>query len=600
MTSPKLLIVDDEPRIREFFVRVFSDEGWVVAGAADGIAAKEILKKEEFDVLVTDLKMPRMDGIALLKWVNKNFPETQKIVLTAYGSLDAAVTAVREGTYDFISKPIQNFEKLKITVRRAFDARSLKRENVRLITELKGKNQQLTERLSELQVAYDLLKEQSRALKEDLVTAQRIQLHLLPRKFPESEKISFASFYQPSRNVGGDIFDVVQIDEDNIVVYIADASGHGVSSAMMAVFIKQLVKPFRIENERSLVLSPAQVLKYLNEMIFTEGVQDTVFVTMLYVHIDLSNMKMVVATAGHPPLLIRRRKGSVEHIGCNCPALGIRRESEFRQQEIEFERDDVVVIYTDGITDCENDKAEQFGRQGIIDLIESAGSSPSEVYRALVNGISDFAADNPQEDDMSMLLFGFTNEKIAAVPMAMPHRHMRTKTAEHLPHNHILYRQEGGRLYFVVKGKGNWKESRPLLNSFKNAIDRGTEQVVVDLSGSPYLDSTFLGTLQQMADIAERTGGLELSLQNVPGNVLVALKELVMTSVIERINNSPYDLPEAMREITVGAVDRGEYAEHILETHELLSRLSEKNREKFQALIEALRHSPKNDSRKKH
>ena len=124
-------------------------------------------------------------------------------MLTAFGSVNSAISAVHEGAYDFISKPIDNFEKLKITIQRAYDTKKLQAENAELIKELKGKNSLLTERLQELQVAYDLMKEQSRALREDLITAQKIQFHLLPRHFPITNKVHFASFYQPSRNVGG-------------------------------------------------------------------------------------------------------------------------------------------------------------------------------------------------------------------------------------------------------------------------------------------------------------------------------------------------------------------------------------------------------------
>ncbi len=589
MEAPKLLIVDDEPRIREFFIKFFSAEGWIVGQAEDGIAAQKIINKEPFDVIVTDLKMPRMDGITLLKWINRQFPQIQKIILTAYGSVNAAISAVHEGAYDFISKPIENYEKLKITVQRAYDNKRLQQENAELIDALKEKNKELIDRLSELQLACDLMKEQSRVLKEDLVTAQKIQFHLLPQEFPKTEKVSFASFYQPSRNVGGDIFDVVQVDADNIIAYIADASGHGVSSAMMAVFIKQLLKPFKIEENEKFILSPTEVLSHLNDMIFAEGVQDTVFVTMAYVHIDLGNMKMDLATAGHPAIIIKRQDGRVEQIGCHCPALGIRRQSSFYDESVDISNGDIILMYTDGITDCENESGRQFGKEGLIDAVQTAGKSASDVYSRLVTNLKEFSAGRPQEDDMSMLLCAFTNEEIPVAQFVMPFEHKGKKEPEVVTHNHILQKQEGDKQYFLIQGKGTWKESRPLLNSLRGALDRDVSEVVIDFSSCRYLDSTFLGTLQQITETVEERGDIALVIQNVPGNILDTLDELVMEDVISRIVTQPVSLPQTMKEISVGSVDREQYAGHILETHELLSRLSEKNREKFQLLVETLR-----------
>ena len=591
MKPPRLLIVDDEPRIRHFFVKFFSNEGWVVAEAEDGVSAQKVLNEEPFDVLVTDLKMPRMDGIALMKWVNEHFPEIQKIVLTAFGSAKAAISAVHEGAYDFISKPIEDFEKLKITVQRAYDTKKLQEENAVLIDELQEKNKELTERLSELQVAYDLMKEQSRALNEDLITAQKIQFHLLPRHFPEVDKIRFAAFYQPSRNVGGDIFDVVQVDHENIVAYVADASGHGVSSAMMAVFVKQLVRPFELDEKRQFIISPSEALSYLNNMIFGEGVQDTVFVTMAYIHIDLQNMRMKFSTAGHPPIIIRHQDGSVEEIGCHCPALGISREAEFSEKTTDISNDDIVLMYTDGITDCENESGQQFGKKGLIEAIQSADRSASDVYNCISRDLNRHCAHRPQEDDMSMLFCAFTDEEIPAAELSMPLERPEREEAEIIPENHVLHKEEGDKIYFVVRGKGTWKESRPLLKSVREAIAANAAEIVIDFSDCHYLDSTFLGTLQQITEAVDGRGDTRLVLQSVSRDILDALDELVMENVMDHITSQPLPLPKEMKKITIDAIDRKQYAGHILETHELLSRLSEKNREKFQMLIESLRKS---------
>jgi len=331
-------------------------------------------------------------------------------------------------------------------------------------------------------------------------------------------------------------------------------------------------------------------------MIFAEGVQDTVFVTMAYIHIDLRNMKVDLATAGHPAIIIKRQNGRIEQIGCHCPALGIRRQSQFFDESVDVSNDDIILMYTDGITDCENKSGRQFGKDGLIDAIRSAGKSASNVYNRLVKNLKEFAEDQPQEDDMSMLLCSFANEEIPAAKFVMPFEHKGKKESEVVTDNHILYKQEDKKIYYVVRGKGTWKESRPLINSLKEALGKGVPEIVIDFSGCRYLDSTFLGTLQQIAETTEERADIVLVIQNVPGNILNTLDELVMEDVISHIVQQPLSLPQTMKEISAGNVDREQYAGHILETHELLSRLSEKNREKFQLLIQTLRKSSDKNS----
>jgi anti-anti-sigma regulatory factor len=357
----------------------------------------------------------------------------------------------------------------------------------------------------------------------------------------------------------------------------------------MAVFVKQLVRPCEMGGSRRRVIPPAELLSHLNEMIFREGVQDTVFVTMLYALIELSKMKVTVATAGHPPLIIKRHDGRVEYLGCHCPALGIRRQSQFCQTDTKVTENDILVMYTDGITDCEDESGRVFGKEGVIRAIEAGKGSAADMYELIVKGLRECTAGQPQDDDMSLLMCGFTDERIASEDTPVASGPAVRPAACEVPRNHILYKQEGERLYFVVRGKGTWKESRPLQKSIKEAISGDISQIVIDFASCQFLDSTFLGTMQQIVTLCSEKDDLSLVVQSVPSNILESLDELVLEEVIRHIAPKPLPLPESMREIATDIVDKDEYAGHILKTHELLSQLSEKNREKFQLLLETLR-----------
>jgi len=192
---------------------------------------------------------------------------------------------------------------------------------------------------------------------------------------------------------------------------------------------------------------------------------------------------------------------------------------------------------------------------------------------------------------MSMLFCAFTDEEIPAAELSMPFERAEREEVEAIPQNHVLHKEEGDKIYFVVRGKGTWKESRPLLKSVREAIAGNVAEIVIDFSDCQYLDSTFLGTLQQITEAVEGREDTRVVLQSVSRDILDALDELVMENVMDRITSQPLPLPKEMKKITIDEVNRKQYAGHILETHELLSRLSEKNREKFQMLIESLRKS---------
>ena len=135
----RILIVDDEQSIRDMLSLALADEGWDVATAGDGDAAAAALQSQPVDVVLSDIRMPGMDGLELLRHVNASAPDTDVILMTAHASTDTAIKALRLGAYDYITKPF-DLEELKITVRRALDQQTLRRDNVMLRQELAERN----------------------------------------------------------------------------------------------------------------------------------------------------------------------------------------------------------------------------------------------------------------------------------------------------------------------------------------------------------------------------------------------------------------------------------------------------------------------------
>ncbi|RMF94113.1 MAG: sigma-54-dependent Fis family transcriptional regulator [Candidatus Schekmanbacteria bacterium] len=128
---PRIMVVDDEKNLLEFMEIMLEQEGFNVTTCQNGEKALKILKEELFDIVITDIKMPRISGIDILKYIKNTSPDTDVIMITAYASHETAVEAMKAGAYDYISKPFNN-EQIKLVIRKALEKHTLKKENVRL------------------------------------------------------------------------------------------------------------------------------------------------------------------------------------------------------------------------------------------------------------------------------------------------------------------------------------------------------------------------------------------------------------------------------------------------------------------------------------
>ncbi len=136
MSLGKVLIVDDEKSMRDFLSIVLKKEGYEPTVAPDGEAAVKMIHRDIFDLVMTDIRMPKVDGLGVLREVKNISPDTIVLMMTAFASTETAVAAMREGAYDYISKPFQ-IEEVKHTLKNALEKKHLREENVRLKRELK-------------------------------------------------------------------------------------------------------------------------------------------------------------------------------------------------------------------------------------------------------------------------------------------------------------------------------------------------------------------------------------------------------------------------------------------------------------------------------
>ena len=159
MAQEKILIVDDEQSMREFFGIMLKREGYRVTAASSGEQAMEYLRKNSCSLVISDIKMPGIGGIGLLKKVKELAPETIVIMITAYASIDTAIEAMKLGAYDYFTKPFK-VDEIKHHIRKALDVRRLEKENILLKRELKSRYgfSNLIGTSSRMVEIYDLIK----------------------------------------------------------------------------------------------------------------------------------------------------------------------------------------------------------------------------------------------------------------------------------------------------------------------------------------------------------------------------------------------------------------------------------------------------------
>jgi serine phosphatase RsbU (regulator of sigma subunit) len=271
--------------------------------------------------------------------------------------------------------------------------------------ELSGSFNQMTGSIEDLLRQAD----EKKRLEEELRIARSIQMSLLPRGRLEIPGLSVTALCVPAREVGGDYYDFFKLGDDRLGVVIADVSGKGTSAALYMAELKGLM----LSLSRTCP-SPRELLIAANEII-SHNLDSRSFITMTYAVIDLAERRMHYARAGHTPLIHRRESGtgeaSVEVLVPDGLVLGLRIdggelfERLLVEAELPLRRGDLLLLFTDGITEAMNADSDFFGEERLATLVAEHGHLPPEEMRErILREIDAFVAGAPQHDDMTMIL----------------------------------------------------------------------------------------------------------------------------------------------------------------------------------------------------
>jgi len=237
-------------------------------------------------------------------------------------------------------------------------------------------------------------------LEQELEVAREIQTSFLPPCCPEVPGWQISAFWRSAREVGGDFYDFIPLPRDHEGLVIADVADKGVPAALFMAVTRTLTRAASIHSHRT----PAEVLMRLNEMIIADARSD-LFVTVFFA--DLSPVGRVIsANAGHnPPLVVRAATGEVEYLTPHGMALGVMPEVTLHNQQIKLENGDVLVLYTDGVTDALDARGSEFGLERLERCIVTHHHQTSEeIVTAIQKAINEFVGDEPPFDDLTLVV----------------------------------------------------------------------------------------------------------------------------------------------------------------------------------------------------
>ena len=376
--SYTILVVDDEPDVeplvRQRLRQQIRSGRYSFVFAQNGVEALEVLSgNPDIDMVVSDINMPRMDGLTLLSQIAQLDPNLRSVIISAYGDMKNIRTAMNRGAFDFVMKPI-DFGDLQVTIERTL-------EHMKAWKEALASRDKLV------------------SLQRELDVASHMQKSILPTQFPESEDYQTFGNMEPARNVGGDFYDIVQLEDGKIGLAIADVSDKGVPAALFMMSSRTSLKGSAIG-----LVQPGQVLHEVNNQLGEDN-ESAMFVTVLYAVYDPHTGHLSYANGGHNLPVIFHADGSTTVLPLTQGmALGVLPDMEYEEGAVTLAPGDTIVLYTDGVTEAmDQDKAE-FGMER-LQAVFAAGAPPSAkaATEAVFSAVREFVGGAPQSDDITCL-----------------------------------------------------------------------------------------------------------------------------------------------------------------------------------------------------
>ena len=371
LSDCRVLIVDDVKANVDVLVQALREDH-KLSVALDGEAALRSVEKNPPDLVLLDIMMPGIDGYEVCRKL-RAAPATREIPVMFLSSLEEVQDKTRGfevGGNDYLTKP---FEILEVKAR----VRSL----------LKAK-------------AYsDAVKEKIAA---ELAIAREIQLGILPSDIDASVTgtgVEIGALLEPAREVGGDLYEVLKLDDGRLLLAVGDVSGKGIPAALFMTVTSTLLRTMARQQHR-----PEEILRQVNDALAVQNPR-CMFVTLLCIILDPATGVVMCANAGHPsPVLVRPGAAPTVAQTKTGMVMGFMPGAEVGSTTIELQPGDSLVLYSDGVSEAYNAADQMFEESGLLECLKQAGGrSAGELAAAVLQAVRRFAGDHPQSDDITVV-----------------------------------------------------------------------------------------------------------------------------------------------------------------------------------------------------
>lgn len=382
----KLLVVDDNEMNRDMLSRRLSRRKHTVLTAENGQEALDLIEKESFDVILLDIMMPGISGIEVLKTLRQSYTASDLpiIMATAKSESEDIVEALKLGANDYVTKPL-NFPVVAARV-----------------------NTQLS-----LKKAQDALKMAHDRMKRDLEAAAEMQRSLLPEVLPNTLGVNFAWHYEPCDELGGDILNVLALNDKCVAMYLLDVSGHGVPAALLSVTLSRILSARNVTLPNSVGCdatasvienqTPQLTVRQLNQQFPMSSNNDRYF-TMAYAMLEVSTYLLRYVLAGHPPPILIRKDRSPQLLTGGGLPVGMFDDAEYEDYSIQLSPGDRLYFYSDGITEAMNKQGTTLDTEGLIRFIkETQDHSLKESLVVCMDKLRHWCKPFSFADDVSLL-----------------------------------------------------------------------------------------------------------------------------------------------------------------------------------------------------
>lgn len=368
-TQYRVLIVDDDEDLRRLLQGRLEARGHLVETAESGEQALMRLDAIRPDLIFLDLAMAGLTGLDVLDILRARGLDIAIILTTAYGSEQVAVEALRRGADDYLRKPFDRTE-FQAVLDRTLRRLQLSRQNAALQKQLDAKGAQLA---------------------AELARAAQVQADLLPRDTPRIAGFELAARCLPAREVGGDFYDWQQLP-GALSLTVGDVMGKGMSAALLMATVRAVLRAVGSQH------TPAAAVQFAARALDGDLARSGSFVTLFHGHLDMETSTLRFVDAGHGHVVFRRADGTLEEMQPWGLPLGVLSEEQYGEGAVTFEPGDLLVVYSDGLTDAQ---PELRHKQALAALLDP-GKTASEIAESLAERAG--AGGGPLPDDLTIVV----------------------------------------------------------------------------------------------------------------------------------------------------------------------------------------------------